>query len=43
MSGNTISYNEYEGMLDDNEIMELSTVFYIECGQKNIKLNMNYY
>ena len=26
MSGNTIAYDEYEGMLDDN-IMKLSTVF----------------
>ena len=36
MSGNTIAYDEYEGMLDDN-IMKLSTVFYIECGKKKYK------
>ncbi len=34
MSGNTISYNEYEGMLDDNEIMELSTVFILNVVKK---------
>ena len=37
MSGSTISYNEYEGMFDNNKKMELSTVFYIECGQKKYK------
>lgn len=37
MSGSTISYNEYEGMFDNNKKMELLTVFYIECGQKKYK------
>lgn len=37
MSGNTISYDEYEGMFNDDKLMKVSTVFYIECGEKKYK------
>ena len=37
MSGNTISYDEYEGMFNDNNMMKVSTVFYIECEEKKYK------
>ena len=37
MSGNTISYDEYEGMFNDNKMMKISTVFYIECAEKKYK------
>ena len=37
MSGNTISYDEYEGMFNDDNLMKVSTVFYIEFGEKKYK------
>ena len=37
MSGNTISYDEYEGMFNDKKKMKLSTVFYIENDKKKYK------
>lgn len=37
MSGNTISYDEYEGMFNDDKLMKIYTVFYIECGEKKYK------
>lgn len=37
MSGNTIRYEEYAGMFDDKEHMQLSTVFYIEYKNKKYK------
>ena len=37
MSGNTIKYDEYAGMFDDKEMMELSTVFFIERDNKKYK------
>ena len=37
MSGNTISYVEYEGMLNDDKLMKVSTIFYIEYGEKKYK------
>lgn len=37
MSGNTISYDEYEGMFNDDKRMKISTVFYIESGEKKYK------
>lgn len=37
MSGNTIPYDEYEGMFNDDKLMKLSTVFYIEYGEKKYK------
>lgn len=37
MSGNTISYDEYEGMFNDDKLMKVSTIFYIECGEKKYK------
>lgn len=37
MSGNTISYDEYEGMFNDDKFMKIYTVFYIECGEKKYK------
>lgn len=37
MSGNSISYDEYEGMFNDNKFMEISTVFYIELEGKKYK------
>lgn len=37
MSGTTISYDEYGGMLYDDKRMELSTVFYMECAGKKYK------
>ena len=33
MSGNTISYDEYEGMFNDYKMMKISTVFYIDCAE----------
>lgn len=38
MSGNTISYDEYEGMFDSKKPMKISTVFYIECAEKKYKV-----
>ena len=40
MSGNTIKYDEYAGMFDEKDKMELSTVFFIECD--NIKYKARY-
>lgn len=37
MSGNTIKYDEYAGMFDEKEMMELSTVFFIERDNKKYK------
>lgn len=37
MSGNTIDYDEYAGMLDEKEMMELSTVFFIERDNRKYK------
>ena len=37
MSGNTISFDENEGLFNDNDLMKVSTVFYIECGEKKYK------
>lgn len=37
MSGNAILYEEYAGMFDEKEMMELSTVFFIECNDKKYK------
>lgn len=37
MSGNTIKYDEYAGMFDEKERMELSTVFFIECNNRKYK------
>lgn len=37
MSGNMIEYDEYAGMFSNHKKMELSTVFYIECGEKKYK------
>ncbi len=37
MSGNSISYDEYEGMFNENKMMKISTVFYIESAEKKYK------
>lgn len=37
MSGNTIKYDEYAGMFDEKEMMELSTVFFIERDNRKYK------
>ena len=37
MGGKTISYEEYAGMFPENRAMKLSTVFFIECGEKKYK------
>lgn len=37
MSGNTIKYDVYAGMFDEREIMELSTVFFIERDNRKYK------
>ena len=37
MSGNTISYDEYEGMFNENKMMKISTLFYIKCAEKKYK------
>lgn len=37
MSGNTISYDEYEGMFNNDKFIKVSTVFYIEYGKKKYK------
>lgn len=37
MSGTTVSYNEYDGMFHDDRPMKISTIFYIECGEKKYK------
>ena len=37
MSGTTVSYNEYGGMFHDDRPMKISTIFYIECGEKKYK------
>lgn len=37
MSGNTIKYDVYAGMFDEKEIMELSTVFFIQCDNRKYK------
>lgn len=37
MSGNTVSFDEYEGMFHYDKFMKVSTVFYIECGEKKYK------
>lgn len=38
MSGNSISYDEYGGMFNDNRMIKISTVFYIECAEKKYKV-----
>lgn len=38
MSGSTISFDKYEGMFNDDELMKMSTMFYIECGEKKYKV-----
>lgn len=37
MSENVIVYDQYEGMFDADKQMKLSTLFYIECGEKKYK------
>lgn len=37
MSGNTINYDMYAGMFDENGMMQLSTVFFIEYAHKKYK------
>lgn len=37
MSGNTISYDEYEGMFNDDKMMKVSTEFYIEYEDNKYK------
>lgn len=37
MSGNTIKYDEYAGMFDEKEMMELSTVFFVERDKRKYK------
>ena len=37
MSGNSINYNEYEGMFSEQDMMKLSNVFFIECSEKKYK------
>ena len=37
MSGNSISYSEYEGMFNDDKLMKVSVVFYIELQEKKYK------
>lgn len=37
MSGNSISYDEYEGMFNDDKHMKISTVFYIELPERKYK------
>lgn len=37
MSGKIIPYDEYEGMFNDNKMMKISTLFYIECAEKKYK------
>lgn len=37
MSGNTIEYDEYAGMFDEKEMMELTTVFFIERDNRKYK------
>lgn len=37
MSGKPIAYDEYEGMFSSDIPMKLSTLFYIECGEKKYK------
>ena len=37
MSGNSISYDEYEGMFNDDKHMKNSTVFYIELPERKYK------
>ena len=41
MSGNSISYDEYEGMFNDDKHMKISTVFYIELPEKKYKAQYN--
>lgn len=37
MSGNPIQYDEYAGMFDEREMMELSTVFFVELDDEKYK------
>lgn len=37
MSGKTIAYEDYAGMLDGEKITKLTNIFYIECGGKKYK------
>lgn len=37
MSGNSISYDDYEGMFNDDKHMKISTVFYIELPERKYK------
>ena len=37
MSGNSISYDEYEGMFNGDKFMKISTVFYIKLEEKKYK------
>ena len=38
MSGTSIGYDVYAGMLHEDRLTKFSTVFYIECGEKKYKL-----
>ena len=38
MSGNSVPYDEYEGMFNNDTLMSVSTVFYIKCEDKKTDL-----